>query len=509
MGFKMYSIRSWNNKMPSQKQLNKNMVLTILAATIASCSLLGPKYKKPEINTPQSFSHESGVKNLKVESIALCDDAWWKKFNDPVLNHLIMDALKNNNDIQVAIGNITAAKFDLEKSKNLWLPTVGLGGVGFVGQGFNQSVSSSNPGLAGGFQNTTNFSGVAGGFVPAYSLNIFQNLKTTEIAKLNLDMQRVAKNSVRLSVISQVTGSYFTLLSLQKRLSIQENMIVEARDLRDYELVKIKNGTSVYSNLAAIDQFIAEISTAVPNIKHNIVVTENAIQVLTNQNPASIIVPNNLKEIKTYGMIPINLPSGVLKNRPDIMMAEYQLQISNAKIGLNMSRFFPTISLTSPIGLSSFQLGNLFSGSTDFWMTQLSATMPVLDMSIYSDIKKSKADYYAAYYNYIRAVRLAFADVDDNLSKYDAANKVYQLRAKELEAAKKIYASVVAKYQAGASSYSDTINMKLNVNSVLINMNQDKLNQLNGIVNLYQGFAAGYNVKNNESMTKFNDEHDI
>lgn len=495
--------------MTKYKQLNANILLTIVAATIASCSLLGPKYKKPEINMPQSFSHESGVKNLKVESIALCDDAWWEKFNDPILNHLVMDALKNNNDIQVAIGNITAAKFDLEKSKDLWLPTVGLGGTGFIGQGFNQTMTSGNPGLSSGFQNTTNFSGVEGGFVPAYSLNVFQNLKTTEIAKLNLDMQRVAKNAVRLSVISQITGSYFNLLGLQRRLYLQEHMISEANELRNYELAKIKNGASTDTNLAAIDQFIAEISTTIPNIKNNITVTENAIQVLTNQNPAKIIMPNDFKDIKTDGMIPINLPSDVLKNRPDIMVVEYQLQISNAKIGLNMSRFFPTISLTSPVGLSSFQLGNLFSGSSDFWMTQLSATMPLLDMSIYTDIKKSKADYYAAYYNYIRVVRSAFADVDDNLSKYDAVNKVYQLRAKELEAAKRIYASGVAKYQAGASSYSDTINMKLNMNSVLINMNQDKVNQLNGIVSLYQGFAAGYNVKNNESMIKFNDDHDI
>lgn len=491
------------------KQLNKNILLTIVVTAIASCSLLGPKYKKPIIDTPDSFSHESGVQNLKIESMSLSDDAWWEKFNDPILNHLVMDALKNNNDIQIAIGNITAAKFDLEKSKDLWLPTIGLGGEGFVGQGFNQTMTSGNPGLAGGFQNTTNFSGAAGGFVPAYSLNVFQNLKTTEIAKLNLEMQRVAKNSVRLAVISQITGSYFTLLGLQRQLYLQEQMVNGVRELRSYEVAKVRNGTSTDANLAAIDQLLAEISTSIPNIKYNITITENAIQVLTNQNPAKIIIPNNFKDIKTDGMIPINLPSAVLKNRPDIMVAEYQLQISNAKIGLNMSRFFPAISLTTPVGLSSFQLGNLFSGSSDFWMAQLSATMPILDMSIYEDIKKSKADYYSAYYNYIRVVRSAFADVDNNLSKYSAANKVYKLRAAELNSAKLISTAAVARYNAGASSYADTINMKLNIDSVLINMNQAKINQLNGIVALYQSFAAGYNIKNTESMAKFNDDHDI
>ena len=119
-------------------------------------------------------------------------------------------------------------------------------------------------------------------------------------------------------------------------------------------------------------------------------------------------------------------------------MAEYQIQISNAKIGLNMSRFFPTINLTSPIGASTFELSNLFSGGNDFWLAQITASMPLLDMSIYSDIKKSKADYYASYYNYIRVVRNAFADADDSLSKYGAANDVFQLKIEELDASKKM-----------------------------------------------------------------------
>lgn len=490
-------------------KINTCIIILLIIAVDASCSLLGPKYAKPVIDTPQKWRSESGVNNVKSVVTNVSATAWWTKFNDPVLNKLITDALANNNNLQMAIGNIMAAKADLEKSKMAWVPTVDMGGVGLVGQGFNQSLSSNNPNIPNLSQNSSNVYGAAGGFMPMYSFNVLQNLKMTDIAKLNLSLQKVAKNSVRLAVISQVSGAYFTLLGLQQQLYLQESLIATARELRAYTKIKVANGINTEINLEALDQFIAHMSTSIPNIKNNITQTENAIRVLTNKNPGKIITKNNFANLKTDGIVPINLPSSVLKNRPDVLMAEYELQISNAKIGLNMAKFFPTISLTSPVGASTFQLSNLFSGSNDFWVAQLAATMPILNLGIYSDIKKSKADYYSAYYNYIRVVRGAFADVDDNLSKYDAANTVFNLRQEELTSAQKIYATSRARYSAGAMSYADTINFKLNVDSVLININQAKMNQLNYLVDLYQAFAGGYNVENNENSKKFNDAHDI
>jgi NodT family efflux transporter outer membrane factor (OMF) lipoprotein len=481
-----------------------------ITISFTACSLFGPEYKKPTIDTPANWNNESMPENkVKISGENISDTAWWTKFNDPVLNQLIIDALAHNNNLQMAIGNIMAAKADLEKSKMAWVPTVNLGGAGLVGQGFNQSLSSNNPGFSNFNPGSNNIYGAFGGFMPVYSFNILQNLKATDIAKLNLSMERVAKNAVRLSIISQVSGAYFTLLGLQQRLQLQQQLLITANKLRAYTKIKVTNGISTEVDIAMVDQLIAELATSIPNIKNNITQTQNALLLLTNKNPGKIVLKNDFTHLKTTGIIPINLPSSVLKNRPDVLLAEYQLQISNARIGLNMAKFFPTISLTSPVGASSFQLSNLFSGSNDFWMTQLAATVPILDLGIYSDIKKARADYYSAYYNYIRVVRAAFADVDNNLSKYSAVNSIVKLRAEELNAATKLHYESISRYNAGVISYADTLNFELNAINVQIEVNQAQMNQLNEIVDLYQAFAGGYNVKNNEVSKKFHDAHDI
>ena len=66
-------------------------------------------------------------KNIHIESTNLAEMAWWKKFNDPQLNQLIESALQNNNNLQMAMGNILQAQASLKKIQMGWLPTVSMG----------------------------------------------------------------------------------------------------------------------------------------------------------------------------------------------------------------------------------------------------------------------------------------------------------------------------------------------------------------------------------------------
>ena len=485
----------------------RHLNIAIIAALISGCGLLGPNYKKPNVGAPSDWN--SGKSNTAESATLMSDTAWWTQFNDPVLNQMIVEALANNNNIQVAIGNIYQAKAQLEKVKMSWVPTITMGGGGLVGQTFNQSITPDNAALSNfATTNSQNFNAAYGGFMPVYSFNIFQLIKREDVAKLNLKMQEASKNAVRLSVISQVAGGYFTLLSLHKRLELENQMIADAVEARKYTLVQIANGSASEIDLQEIDQFLETISAQLPSIEDNIVQTQNALQVLLNKNPATLVANNDFDNIRTDGIIPVNLPSAVLQNRPDIIQAEYEVQISNAKIGVAMSQFFPNISLTSPVGAASFALNNLFSGSVDFWAAQVMASMPLLNLGIYSDIKQAKASYYSDYYNYIQTVRDAFSQVDNGLSKHQSVDKAYKRQLQAYNAAQRLYNLQQVQYKNGAASYANTLNYKLNVDNSAISVNQAKMNQLTSIVNLYQALGGGYNVNNTESENKFGDGHD-
>ena len=477
---------------------------------LSACGLMGPNYSEPNLNAPQAWRSPDQIS--QVESTNLAQLAWWKQFKDAKLNQLIESALSNNNNLQMAMGNVLHAQAALRKVNMGWVPTVALGAGGMTGQAFNPSFTnlSGYPLLNNVNPSTQGFDGYGVGVIPSYTLNVFSQIKQGEIAKLNLALQKQATNAVRLGVISQVAGSYFTLLGLQKQLELQQQILADAREMRHYTQVQYDSGSVSDFNLEALDQYIAGLVGSIPSLKANITQTENALQVLTNNNPGKIITQNTFDQIKPDGIVPVNLPSSVLKQRPDIIAAEYQLQIANGNIGAVTAQFFPTISLTGMLGQGSMQLNNLFSAGGDFWATQLGVGMPLFNLGLYAEIDKAKAGYYSAYYNYIQNVRSAFSQVDDGLSSHDSLNQNAIQQKVALNKAQSLYTIAQKQYQQGTLSYANTLGLKLNIDYAQSNANQVKIQQMNSLVNLYQVLGGGYQVESQlTQIKKFGDGHDI
>ena len=153
---------------------------------LAGCGLFGPTYNKPQVDAPQAFNSRDFLS--QVGSVNLPELAWWSKFGDAQLNYLIESALKNNNNIQVAVGNVQSAAGQLKQIEYSWIPTISA--------------------LAGYSNTSNNFlnSGYGVGFLPNYSLNVFQLINSTKFAKANLAAVKAAQDTVRLTVISQKIG---------------------------------------------------------------------------------------------------------------------------------------------------------------------------------------------------------------------------------------------------------------------------------------------------------------
>lgn len=485
-------------------------LVSLFGAMLASCGLMGPSYEKPNVITPTTWQSQDQLS--KTESTNLTQLAWWKQFNDPKLNQLIESALINNNNLQVAMGNVLQAQAVLHKVNMGWVPTVSLGAGGIAGQSFNPGFTnlSSYPLLNNVNSATQDFNGYGVGVIPSYTLNVFSQIKQGEIAKLNVALQKQATAAVRLGVISQVASSYFTLLGLQKQLVLQQQILADAREMRHYTQVQYDNGSVSDFNLDGLDQYIAGLVGNIPEIKTNITQTENALQVLTNNNPGKIITQNNFDNIKPDGIVPVNLPSSVLKQRPDIMAAEYQLQVANGNIGAVTAMFFPSISLTGMLGQGSMELTNLFSAGGDFWASQLAVALPVLNLGLYAEVDKAKASYYSAYYNYVQSIRTAFSQVDNSLSSHDSLKQKSVQQMISLGKDQNLYTTAQKQYRQGTISYANTLGLKLNIDYAEASANQVKIQQMNSLVTLYQALGGGYQVESQlTQVKKFGDSHDI
>lgn len=471
------------------------LFLALLPA-LTGCAIWGPDYEKPQVETPEAWKSKDRYATL--DGKPLPEMAWWQKMKDPVLDDLVARSLNQNNNIQAAIGSVFKARAILQQIQMRWIPKVD-GGAGFISTpGEIQPITvSSLP-----------YSGFTAGFIPNYELNILQQLRSLEQAEANVEVTVAGKNAVRLAVISQVVGSYFGLRLEQYRLELQKNLVEALAGILEKNTLAHQEGLISQFVLREYTLQLANAKAEIPVIEYNIVRFSNTIHALLNENPGAIAdSKRSFMDIPSTGIITANLPSTVLKNRPDVLAAEETVRQSNANIGVQTTFFFPTISLTGPVGQSSGSLSNLFSNPTSYWQYQGGFQVPIVNLGQFGAIKGAKAQYYTDYYNYQQTIRNAFASVDSDLSSHQKYTESLEQMQVFYDNTRQRYENEQQRHREGLVSYPSVLNLQVTKNEAGIQAAQTKYNQLMSIVRLYQDLGGGYQVNNNEDAHDLGDGH--
>jgi multidrug efflux system outer membrane protein len=465
--------------------------------------LLGGCCKNCVIHEKVSYpkSTRSGIKYVP-DKTDLSRVAWWKKLKDPELNHLIAQALSCNDQIKSSYATIEQAQAQLKAAQYAWIPTLGANANGFTGGTWNSHITPRGP-LANNsvFSNFSNprFRGYYAGFIPEYTFNILNNINNVKAANASLAIQNAQTQSTKLGIISQMSGAYFMLLSQREQLAMEKTLRSDLRKLRKLEQIRFQKGASDIETVTNIDQQLAQEEANIPQIENIVAQSENTIRLLLNQNPGPVPTHRTLLSLNIDHLIPKYLPSSVLKNRPDIMIAINNIKIAHAQMGVAYSAFFPTITLTGLVGGASIDLANLLKLSTNIWVAQALASTKIFNASAYQNIKSAKAGFKATYYNYLETLRSVFADVDDALTNEQKTKLSYFQIHKGYLAAKKSYAIALAQYKAGAKDYRTVVNAKINLDRNQLSLVQEKAQLLDSIVQVYSAVAGGYDAGTSRS----------
>ena len=93
-----------------KKEIRNIGFMLVLAGIVFSCKV-GPNYQEPENETPQTFRYT----NSATDSIINLH--WWDLFHDPVLDTLIVTALRQNKDLLIAASRIEQARANVKFKK--------------------------------------------------------------------------------------------------------------------------------------------------------------------------------------------------------------------------------------------------------------------------------------------------------------------------------------------------------------------------------------------------------
>src|SRR5262245_15489823 len=81
-------------------------VLAIVATLVVAGCAVGPNYRRPVVRTPVTTRGQV----TPTDTVSLADLPWWAVFDDPVLQALIEEALRDSPDLLAAAARVERAR---------------------------------------------------------------------------------------------------------------------------------------------------------------------------------------------------------------------------------------------------------------------------------------------------------------------------------------------------------------------------------------------------------------
>ena len=451
-------------------------LLPLLACTsLVAC--LGEPYQRPAMEVPAEF-------RISVEQTPQADDRqWWQGFGDPVLDGLVEEALRSNEDLRIA-----AARVDEFHGAMMQVRAGLVPGVGYSVQSGQQQPSRAVP---PGSDATVN--SVSGGFTAGWEIDVWGRIRNLTAASVaDWQASEADRRAAVLSVVGATVTGYLVLLSLDEQLATAHSTLESrAKALAVFE--KRHKGGVVSGVEVAQAQSAYEVAAAsIPLLEQQIEQQENALSVLLGRTPGPIQRGRKLEQLGTPA-IPAGLPSDVLTWRPDVVAAEQQLVAANARVSAARALYFPTISLTGFLGSASTSLGDLFAAGTDTWNYLGSAAGPIFQgganvgANQVADARKVQL-----VANYRNVVRRAFADVDDALVATVKTTDRTKAQKAQVDALIR-YATLSRKrYDGGYTSYLEVLDAETSLFNAELLSSQGERDRLLAHVDLYRALGGGW-----------------
>jgi multidrug efflux system outer membrane protein len=464
------------------------IVVTFAVALLAGCTV-GPNYRRPSVQTPDSFRAPAPITSSDAASLA--DLKWFEVFKDEKLQELIRTALAQNYDLRDAAARVEEARADLGITRSNQIPNLGasadISTVRLSRNGQTPLPASFVPS-----QNRT--FGAATLNLLSFEVDIWGRLRrATEAARANLLGAEENRKAVTTTLVSEVASAYFSLRELDYELDISNRTLSTRRESLSLIKNRQSGGVATLLDLRQSEQLVYTASETIPTLEQQIEQTENRISLLLGKNPGEIMRGQSLTEQEMPPDVPAGLPSSLLERRPDIGAAEQGLIAANAEIGVAKAAYFPQISLTGFLGGQGTQLSSLFSGPSAVWNFTPQATQPIFTAGrLKSNVQLSEAVRERALIQYEKTIQTAFTEVSDALIAHQRVRESRVQQELLVAALQDRTRLAYVRYRGGVDTLLNALDSDRDLFQAELTLSQIRLNELNSIVQLYKALGGGW-----------------
>ncbi len=388
-------------------------------ALLAGC-MVGPDFQPPNMPMPADWAAPAvapttapTTRGSSPASQAIAITQWWQTFHDAQLNSLMQRALDSNLTLAQATSRIRQARAQRGVTAAALWPTLNAN-ASYTRTGTPADASPTGHPFSSDFYHA--------GFDAAWELDIFGGTRRNiESADANIQAAVEDRHNVLITLTGEVAADYINLRSFQQQIIIAQQNLDAQKSTADVTRKQFNTGFIGHLNSANADAQVASTRSQIPTLQAAAQQSIYALSLLLGQDPPAL-----QKELEasapippTPPLVPIGLPSDLLRRRPDVRQAEAQLHAATAQIGVATAQLFPQFSLTGAFGPEGSTPKSLLSLVNSAWSVGPSVNWPIFNAGqIASNIEVQNALQEQALLNYRATVLQSLDDVYAALIAY-------------------------------------------------------------------------------------------
>ena len=397
---------------PTRFRRGAQALAAMLAAASSGC-MVGPDFSPPAAPSISRYTSAGETPDTVTFGERVTAE-WWILFRSPAIDALVKEAIAGNPTLESATARLTAAREAVAAASGALYPQVDFsasvtrGRLNAASFGLNADQALLPP----------NYNAYQLGPTVSYALDIFGGTRRQIEAKAaSADAQAYQLDAA----YQTLTGNVVTQALQEAVFQAQLQAIHDILDLdrQNLELVRTERraGSVPDTDVVSAQSQLAADETLLPGPEQQRDVARHALAVLLGRAPGEWSPPDlDLAALTLPGKLPVSLPSELVHQRPDILVAEAQLHAASAQIGVATAQLYPSITLSGSVGAAALDPGRLFNPAGLLWSVAAGLTEPVFDGGTReAERQAALAEFKAAAADYRQTVLQAFGQVADTM----------------------------------------------------------------------------------------------
>jgi NodT family efflux transporter outer membrane factor (OMF) lipoprotein len=461
-----------------------------LAAALGGCTTVGPDFERPAPPATPGYvmTGETGTPRAALTPEARPAGVWWAALGSAELDRVIRQALKDSPTLAEADATLARNQAQADAVRGSRRPQADLNA-----SLTRERINTTRFGISN-FPSPTATLYSVGGSV-SYDLDVWgAGRRRVEQAEARAEAQGRRADAAYLSLTGEVALQAVEIAALRAEIAAAQATVEDDRRLNDIVSKGIKAGGEAPPALASGEAQLAQDEAVLPPLLRQLDAARHRLALLAGQAPGAWAAPEfELNSFAVPGAIPVNVPSSLVRQRPDILAAEAELHAATADVGVQTAALYPDISLSATLAQTARSPEDLFGYSASGWDIGGMLTAPLLrGGTLKANRRAAEAEARAAMARYQQAVLVAFVQVADSLQALARDEEAIGALARSEAADAENVRLAEASYRLGGGPLFRVIDARRQLSRSQRERVRAEGQRLQDVVRLYAATAGGW-----------------